>query len=82
MKKSVVACTIVSAAPSCTPTTSRGPGDWCRLPSRVSSIRARILVMRQPTLIEEHPNVESAVPGLAERLERVRVDTSNLDFDL
>jgi hypothetical protein len=33
------------------------------------------------TLIEEHPDVASAVPGLAERLEHVRVDTSNLDFD-
>jgi hypothetical protein len=33
------------------------------------------------TLIEEHPDIDSAVPGLAERLERIRVDTSNLDFD-
>lgn len=52
MKGSVVACTIVSAAPSCTPTTSRGAGDWCRLRSRVSSIRAKILVVRQPSPAE------------------------------
>ena len=33
------------------------------------------------TLFEEHPDIDSAVPGLAERLERIRVETSNLDFD-
>jgi hypothetical protein len=26
-------------------------------------------------------DIDSAVPGLAERLQRIRVDTSNLDFD-
>ena len=33
------------------------------------------------TLIEEHPDIDSTAPWLAERLERIRVDTSNLDFD-
>ncbi|HZL19983.1 MAG TPA: hypothetical protein VFG23_19775 [Polyangia bacterium] len=33
------------------------------------------------TLIEGHPYIDSVVPGLAERLELIRVDTSNLDFD-
>jgi hypothetical protein len=33
------------------------------------------------TLIEEHPDIDSAIPGLAERLQRIRVDVSNLDLD-
>jgi hypothetical protein len=53
-----------------------GAEDPGRRPSERRQDLADIL-----TLIEEYPDLESAVPGLPERLQRVRVDTVNLDFD-